>query len=782
MSAVGRRIRRLEDRRLLRGLGHFVDDVNRTGQLWMRVLRSTYAHAQIVNVKTDAALALPGVEKVLTGEDLAWVEPIPVRTRTEHQLDDFLQPVLARDRVRYVGEPVAIVLAEEAYLAEDAAELIEVEYEELRVTLEAREAVEEDAPQLRDGISNEAASLRMGYGDFEEVSRKAARVVKTEVRIGRHSAVPLETRGLVVEYDAGSDHLTVWGATKVPHFNRRLLSRLLGMPLSRISMKKSDAGGGFGVRGEFYPEDFLVPYLARETGRPVKWIEDRAEHLIATNHSREQVHKLEAAFDEEHRLLGLRDEVWHDNGAYVRTHGVIVADLTLAMLPGPYRVPAYEGTAHFALTNKTPCGTYRGPGRYESTFAREHLLDVAAAELGVDRLELRKINLLDPEEIPHKRELSTLSTDVVLDAGDYKGLLDKALRHSGFEDWEEEARKLREGGRLVGVGVGYFLEKSGLGPYEEATVEVDPTGSVRVLTGGASLGQGIETVLSQIAADQLEVPPEEIEVVHTDTDLLPDGVGSWASRSTVVGGSAVMLAAKATAEKALRVAAEMLEASPEDLYLESSRVKVTGSPDRSVSLQEIAAACDPESSAARGEEPGLGTRRTFSVDHMTYPYGVHLAQVEVDPETGGVEVRRYFIAYEVGRAVNPTLVEGQLIGGAAQGLGGALLEEFRYDESGQPLAATFIDYLEPTAAEVPRRVKTLLCEDAPSPDNPLGLKGAGEGGVVGCGAAIASAVENALGMPGSISALPASPGQIRDLVRRADKADFSTSILNPLSS
>src|ERR671920_623877 len=595
----------------------------------------------------------------------------------------------------------------------------------------------------------------------EEVFHNAARVVKTEVRIGRHSAVPLETRGLVVEYDAGSDHLTVWGATKVPHFSRRLLSRLLGMPLSRISMKKSDAGGGFGVRGEFYPEDFLVPYLARETGRPVKWIEDRAEHLVATNHSREQVHKLEAAFDEEHRLLGLRDEAWHDNGAYVRTHGVIVADLTLAMLPGPYRVPAYEGTAHFALTNKTPCGTYRGPGRYESTFAREHRLDVAATRLGVDRLELRKINLLETSELPHTRPLSTLGTDVVLDAGDYEGLLDKALGQSGFDGWEKEARELRAEGRLVGTGVGYFLEKSGTGPYEEAIVEIDPTGSVRVITGGASLGQGIETVLAQIAADQLSVPPEEIEVLHTETDLLPDGVGSWASRSTVVGGSAVMCAAKATAERALRVA---------------------GSPDKSVSLGEIAAACEPHSGLAEGEEPGLGARRTFSVDHMTYPYGVHLAQVEVDPETGGVEIRRYFVAYEVGRAVNPTLVEGQLIGGAAQGLGGALLEEFRYDESGQPLAATFIDYLEPTAAEVPRRVETLLCEDAPSPDNPLGLKGAGEGGVVGCGAAIASAIEDALGMPGAILALPANPAQIRDLVRRADKAHFSAAIPSSPSS
>ena len=765
MSAVGRRIGRLEDRRLLRGLGHFVDDVNRTGQLWMRVLRAPLAHARIESIDAEVALALPGVDAVLTGEDIEGVPPIPVRTATEHRLDEFLQPVLARERVRYVGEPVAVVLAEDPYLAEDAAELIEVGYEALPVALDARTADEADAPRLRDEASNEAATLSMGYGDVEEAFRRAARVVEAEVKIGRHSAVPLETRGLVAEYDRGADHLTIWGSTKVPHFNRRVLSRLMEMPLNRISMKKSDAGGGFGVRGEFYPEDFLVPYLARETGRPVKWIEDRQENLVATNHSREQTHRLRAAFDEENRLLGLRDEVWHDNGAYIRTHGIIVADLTLAMLPGPYRVPAYGGTAHVVLTNKTPCGTFRGPGRYESTFAREHLLDVAAAQLGVSRLELRRINLLDPSEIPHARGLSTLSTDVILDAGDYGGLLEKALLQSGFEDWEREVRELREEGRLVGTGVGYFLEKSGLGPYEEAAVEVDPTGSVRVLTGGASLGQGIETVLAQIAAEELEVRPEEIEVVHTDTDLLPDGVGSWASRSTVVGGSAVMLAAKATAEKALRVAAELLEASVDDLRLGESRVEVAGSPDRSLSLGEIAAACDPQRSAAMGEEPGLGARRTFSVEHMTYPYGVHLAQVEVDPETGGVEIRRYFVAYEVGRAINPTLVEGQLVGGAAQGIGGALLEEFAYDASGQPLASTFIDYLEPTAAEVPR-VGTLVCEDAPSPDNPLGVKGAGEGGVVGCGAAIASAVEDALGMPGEISSLPITPDRVRTLARR----------------
>ena len=766
MSAVGRRMDRLEDPRLLRGLGHFVDDVNRIGQLWMRVFRSPHAHARITSVRTEEALALPGVEAVLTGEDLAWARPIPVRTRTKHQLDEFLQPVLAHDRVRYVGEPIAVVLAEDPYLAEDAVELISVGYEELPVVLDARHAIEADDSRSEDGFEVEAATLSMGYGEAEEAFRRAVHVIEIEVKIGRHSGVPLETRGMVADYDAGSDHLTIWGATKVPHFNRRVLSQMLGMPLNRISMKKSDAGGGFGIRGEFYPEDFLVPYLARQTGRPVKWIEDRAENLVSANHSRDQVHRIAAAFDEEHRLLGLRDEVWHDNGAYIRTHGVIVPDLTLAMLPGPYRVPAYEGTAHVALTNKTPCGTYRGPGRYESTFAREHLLDVAAARLGVDRLELRRINLLETSELPHTRPLSTLGTDVVLDAGDYEGLLDKAIEQSGFDGWEKEARELRAGGRLVGTGVGYFLEKSGTGPYEEAIVEIDPTGSVRVITGGASLGQGIETVLAQIAADQLSVPPEEIEVIHTETDLLPNGVGSWASRSTVVGGSAVMLAAKATAEKALRVAAGLLEAATEDLRLESAGVWVAGSPDKSVSLGEIAAACEPHSGLAEGEAPGLGSRRTFSVDHMTYPYGVHLTQVEVDSETGGVDIRRYFVAYEVGRAVNPTLVEGQLVGGAAQGLGGALLEEFRYDDSGQPLAATFIDYMEPTAAEIPR-VETLVCEDAPSPDNPLGLKGAGEGGTVGCGAAIVSAVEDALEMPGTLTSLPVSPSKIRALLRES---------------
>src|SRR6185312_1480225 len=425
-------------------------------------------------------------------------------------------------------------------------------------------------------------------------------------------------------------------------------------------------------------------YLARALGRPVKWIEDRAEHLVATNHSRQQRRRLAGAFAADGELLELRDTVWHDNGAYVRTHGVVVAELTLSMLPGPYRVAAYEGRAHVALTNKTPCGTYRGPGRYEATFARERLLDAAADELGIDRLALRRRNLLTAGDLPHHRDLPVLGHPVEIDAGDFAGLLDAALERSGYEAWTREAAEARERGRAVGTGVAYFLEKSGGGGFERARVSVGADGRATVAAGGATLGQGIETVLAQVAADALGVDLADIDVTVGDTDLVSAGGGSWASRSTIFSGGAVRLAAEATAERARAVAAELLEAAPGDIRLEDGRAVIAGSGDRGVALAEIAAACDPTSAGRRGDEPGLTAARTFVDAPMTYPYGVHLAQVEVDPATGGVRVLRYFIAYEVGRAINPALVAGQLAGGAAQGLGGALMEAFAYDASGQP--------------------------------------------------------------------------------------------------
>ena len=740
--------RRREDDRLLRGAGHFVDDVDRPGQLWMRVVRSSAAHAKLLAVETERARELPGVHAVLSAADLPELPPIPLRLGPfEEDLDSFLQPPLARDRVRYVGEPVAVVCAEDPYLAEDAEDLVAVEYEELEPVLDAL-------------AGEPCTTLRRGFGDVEGAFARAAHVVSLEVKVGRHSAVPLETRGLVAEHHPGG--FTVWGMTKVPHFNRRFLAAALGVPAERVSIRRSDAGGGFGVRGELYPEDLLVPYLARALGRPVKWIEDRAEHLVATNHSREQLHRLEAAFDGEHRLLALRDELWHDNGAYLRTHGVVVPELTLSMLPGPYNLPAYEGTAHVVLTNKTPCGTYRAPGRYEGTFARERLLDAAAGELGIDRLELRRRNLLRPEELPHERPLPVLGHDVVIDVGDFPDLLDRAVEAAGFEAWQAEAEDARRDGRAVGCGIGVFMEKSGGGPYETARVRVMESGEVLVDSGATSLGQGVETVLATVVADVLGVSAETVSVVAGDTDMVGDGIGSWASRSTVMAGGAAHHAAEATAEQARRVAAELLEASPDDLVLGDGRLEVAGAPGRGVTLGEVAAACDPVSSARRGEAPGLGASRVFADAPMTYPYGVHLAQVEVDPDTGGVAVLRYFIGYEVGRAVQLRLVEGQLAGGAAQGIGGALLEEFRYGDSGQPLAASFIDYLLPTAAETPR-VGTLIREDAPSPGNPLGAKGAGEGGVTGAGAALAGAVDDALGLHGGVRAVPMSPDRVREL-------------------
>jgi aerobic carbon-monoxide dehydrogenase large subunit len=768
MGYVGSRVRRLEDPRLLAGTGSFADDEDRPGQLWMRVVRAQVAHAALTAVDASAALALAGVRAVLTGADLR-LPPIPVRVSPDpSQLRPYLQPVLARSQVRYVGEPVAVVVADDPYLAEDGADLVTVDYAELAPAGDARAACQPGAPQLFDQQPNEVAVVSASFGDVAAGFRAAAHVVKLDVTIGRQTAVPIEPRSMLAEWDEARRSLDIWGATKVPHFNRDVIAGVLGVPPARVRMHRCDAGGGFGVRGELYPEDILVAYLARLLGRPVKWTEDRAEHLVAVNHSRDQVHRIEGAFDAAGVLLAMRDEIWHDNGAYIRTHGLTVPELTVSMLPGPYRMAGFEATAHVAVTNKTPCGTYRAPGRYEGTFARERMLDAAAARLGIDPLELRRRNLLGPRELPCDRSLRALGTDVVLDEGDYPGLLDRTVAESGFASWVRDAGECRSAGRLVGTGAAVFLEKSGLGPYEAAEVRVDASGAVRVTVGGTSFGQGIETVLAQISADVLGVCLDQVSVVAGDTGLLGDGVGSWASRSTVVGGSAVRRAAEATAVLAREAAAVLLDADPAELRLAAGRVTVR-SPGRaagSVSLAEIAAAlADPP--AGLDLPPGpLGARREFAVDHMTYPYGVHLAQVEIDPGTGGVTVLRYFVGYEVGRAINPASVEGQLIGGALQGIGGALFEELAYSPDGQPLTASLIDYLLPSAGEAPE-VVTLVTEDHPSASNPLGAKGAGEGGIAAAGAAIASAVGDALGAPGSPARLPLTPERVCALIAAA---------------
>ena len=646
-----------------------------------------------------------------------------------------------------MGEPLAVVVGDDPYACEDAAELVEIDIADESAVLDARTA------------QNTAAELTRGYGDTDAAFAAAAHVVAIELAIGRHSGVPLEPRTLLVVPDPDRGALDIFGMTKVPVWNRDLLADMLGVDETLIRVHAVDAGGGFGVRGEFYPEDFLIPWLAAKTGRPVKWAEDRAEHLMAVNHSRQQYHRVAAAFTADGRMLGLADDIIQDNGAYCRTHGVAVPELTVAMLPGPYQVPAYRGRVRVVLTNKTPCGTYRAPGRFEGTAAREHLLDVAATQLGIDPIELRMRNLVRPTEMPHARPISTLGTDLILDTGDYPALLAAAVKEAGRLGYRDQARD-RPDGRLRGLGLAMFLEKSGLGPQETADVTVSRSGAVHVHSGGTSLGQGIETVLAQITADALGVNPRTVHVTAGDTAAQPFGAGSWASRSTAVGGSAVHQAALAVRERALQLAARMLEAAEEDLDLADGLVSVRGDPAIRLSLAEIAKAAAPASRYLKeGEPAGLSARRRFEVSHMTYPYGAHAAVVEVDPGTGQVRVLRYLVAYEVGRAINPMLVEGQLRGGVAQGIGGALLEEFGYDEAGQPQAITFIEYRLPTAAEIPP-VDVLLSQDAPSPGNPLGVMGAGEGGINAVGAAVANAVRDALGLAGGVGQLPLTPARV----------------------
>jgi carbon-monoxide dehydrogenase large subunit/6-hydroxypseudooxynicotine dehydrogenase subunit gamma len=757
VSVIGKSVPRKEDPRLLRGLGRFGDDVRRPGQLWARVVRSPAAHGVLHDVATSAACAVDGVVRVVTAPDLPGPLKIPVRLKVQGiDLSDHLQPVLAESRVRYVGEPLAVVVATDPYIAEDAAELVVPDIDELPASVDPA-----------DGTT--AAEFELGFGPVDQAFAAAAHIVELDFEIGRHSAVPLEPRTLLVDVDAATGALEIFGMTKVPVFNQGILARMLGIDETMVRVHACDAGGGFGVRGEFYPEDFLIPWLARTLRRPVKWTEDRAEHLVAVNHSRQQQHRIAAAFDAEGRILGLRDDVLHDNGAYCRTHGIIVPELTLAMLPGPYRVPAFGGRIRVVLTNKTPCGTYRAPGRFEGSVVREQLLDIAAGRLGLDRFELRRRNLLTPAELPCRRALSTLGTDVVLDDGDYPGLLAKAIsRASELGYLSEVDRRRAEGGR-AGLGVAVFLEKSGLGPYETADVAVSSGGMIRVHSGGTSFGQGIETALAQIAADVFDADPAMVTVVNGDTLLQPFGAGSWASRSTVVGGSAVHESAMAVRQRALQVAARMLEVPAGDLELRGGMLRVAGTAGGGVSLGEVAQACLPGSRYLRPEEPaGLSARRRFETQHMTYPYGVHLAVVAVDQGTGLVRVIRYLVAYEVGRAINPAMVAGQLRGGVAQGVGGALLEEFRYDEMGQPQAVTLMDYQLPTAAEVPV-VDVLVTQDAPAPGNPLGVKGAGEGGLAAAGAVLASAVRDALGIDASVERLPMTAARVRTLLERCEE-------------
>ena len=765
-TGIGASVVRLEDPPLVTGRGQFAGDLSFPRQLHMRVVRSPCAHGLLAGVETAAAKAVAGIVAVWTAQDIANLPLIDFREGPDEKLAPFRQPVLARDRVRYVGEPIAAVFANDVYIAEDAADLVAVAIKELPPVLDAAA----EPSEFAFGLRTEATLCHQGYGDAGAALAGAPTIVELTLSIGRHSGVPLETRGAIGRYDAARDVLELHGAAKVPHRNREQLARMFGRSTAAMHCFESHVGGGFGIRGEIYPEDILVLAAALRLGRPVKWIEDRREHLMAANHSRQQRHELRAAFDKEGRLLAIDDRFYHDQGAYIRTHGTRVAETSCGILPGPYRLPHYRIDGHFRLTNKTPAATYRAPGRYEVNFVRERLMDVAARQLGLSRVEIRRRNLLKPSDMPHARPLVALSDEVVLDSGNYPLLLDKALAHCGWDRLEREVKERRSGGELAGLGIAIYVEKSGLGPTDGARVHVHSSGDVEVITGGASVGQGFETVIAQVCSERLGIDYRKVRVVHGRTDRIEYGIGAHATRATVMTANAVAVAAQKVRSMALDMAGQLLQVDVASLAVAGGNIVRRAAPaDPLIGLGDIAHHLRPTSPSRGGRNPGLSAEGWCDVSHMTYPYGVQVAVVAIDRDTGAVRIEKMVIAYDIGRAINPMLVHGQLVGGLAQGLGGALFEEFQYDERGQPLSVTLADYLLPTVTDVPP-VDVLLTEDAPSPGNQLGIKGAGEGGIAGAGAVIASAVDDALGGMGTVTQLPIRPPLLKAMIDAAERA------------
>ncbi|MFT7570839.1 MAG: carbon-monoxide dehydrogenase large subunit [Paracoccaceae bacterium] len=746
---IGERVLRLEDGPLLAGTGTFAADWSFPETLHMRVVRANVAHGVITGIDTSAAEAMDGVVAVWTPADVADIPLIDFRATKYTGLEAYKQPVLARERVRYVGEPVAVVFAENPYTAEDAANLVFVDIDELPAITDATAAPVEFLP----GHDTEATIIEKGYGDVDAAFSDADDVVELDLRIGRHSGVPLECRGGLARVDPETGILEFYGATKRPHPNRDLIAKTLGLDPAKVNLFGGDVGGGFGIRGELYPDDFLLCAAALRLGRPVRWIEDRREHLLTANHSRQQRHQVRAAIDAEGRILAIDNRFYHDQGGYLRTHGVRVPDMTAGLALGPYQVPAYRVAGHVRLTNKTPAATYRAPGRYEGTFVRERLLDAIAAKVGLDPIEARRRNLIPETDIPFARPLDALEVDVVLDSGDYAGLLDKALADFGWDGIQTSLKARRATGEAVGAGLGFFVEKSGLGPTDKVRVEADEHGGITVVCGASNLGQGVVTVLAQICAGTLGVAYTDVDVVHGRTDVIDEGYGSHASRTTVMTGEATRVATVALREKLIALAATRLQADAAliEIVDNAARHTETGA---SIALADVVAAAGDGIVSAEGR---------YDTTHMNYPYGVHAAVVAVDRETGIATVEKFMIAYDIGCAINPMLVDGQLQGGLAQGIGGALFEEFTYDDTGQPLSSTFADYMMPGATEVPG-ADILLTEDAPSPLNPLGIKGAGEGGINAVGAAIASAIDDAIGKRGAVTELPVTPRRLMGLI------------------
>jgi len=760
---IGDRLLRKEDPRLVQGRGRYVGDIALPGMLHAAIVRSPHANARIGAIDTARALKIPGVVAVLTAADLGdAARPLPI-VPPHAALCGKNFRLLAGDRARFVGEAVAVVVAESCYAAEDAREQVDVAWEPMP-------AVQDPAApgfgRVHDDIPNNLAGrVNLARGDVAAALKAAPHRASLTLSIGRAGGQPMETRGLVAEYNAMAGLLTVCASTQVPHQVRQFICELLGLEPHRVRVLAPDVGGGFGAKLIVYPEDVLIPLLALRLGRPVRWLEDRVEHMLTATQERTQRHTVEVGFDAEGRFLALRDHFTHDTGAYT-PRGLVVPLLSASMLAGPYRIPNVEVTFDSVYTNRVPVTPYRGAGQPQAVFVIERVMDLIARETGRDRAAVRAANLVQPAEMPYDVGLPNYrgSGNVIYDSGDYPVVLRHALEMSDYEWLSKECARAREEGRLLGVGVACYVELTGVGPFEAATVRADAAGRITVFTGVSSQGQGLETTLAQVAAGELGVTPEEVSIVGGDTLGINQGIGTFASRAAVVGGSAVALAARELHAKIMHLAAQALGVAEDEIQQHGKVFAERAHPEHRVDLGRLASAA-AMASAASGVAPGLEATHFFQPPDIAYSSGAHVALVEVDSEAARVRVVGYWVSHDSGRLINPTIVEGQIHGAVALGIGSALLEEIQYDAAGQPLGGSYMDYAMPRSDDVPSVAIDHL--ETPSPLNPLGVKGVGESGSLPVAAVVASAVENALSGSGTwVDAMPLTAGALRRLLWR----------------
>jgi len=746
---VGQRVKRTEDPRLIQGLGHYVDDIRLPDTLHVAFLRSIHAHARIRKVETREAKSSPGVVAVYTGAELGTkIGPVPCAAAIPGLKVPDHRP-LARDRVYFVGHPVAAVVAADAYAARDAVDKIEVDYEELPAVVDAEKAAKGGPFVHQHFGTNIAYKLTAGEGDIEAALRSAEKVIKQRILNQRLAPVAMEPRGVLARYLPGEQELTLWSSTQIPHLLRTQLALMLGIPENKLRVITPEVGGGFGSKLNVYGEEALLGWIAMQLGKPVKWIETRRENLQATIHGRDQVGQIEVGCKKDGTLTGIRYNVIADLGAYHQLLTPAIPTLTGLMLSGAYKIPVIQINVTGVFTNKMATDAYRGAGRPEATYVVERALDLVAAELGMDPVEARRRNFPAPHEFPFKT-----ATGLFYDSGNYQAALDKALKLADYKKLRAEQKKAREEGRLVGIGVSSYVEICALGPsaampaggWESATVRVEPTGKVTILTGASPHGQGQETSFAQIAADELGVDINDITVIHGDTAIVQYGIGTFGSRATAVGGTAVLVALQKLKEKATRIAAHMLKSDPARVVFGESRFSLAaGGPagdGKGVTLQDVALAAHLAKDLPPDTEPGLSATYFYEPKNFTFPFGTHICAVEVDRETGEVKITRYVAVDDCGKVINPMLVDGQVQGGIAQSVGQALYEEVVYDEQGQLVTGTLMDYAVPKAAMMPRF--ELERTETPSPVNPLGVKGVGEAGTIGATPAIVGAVVDAL--------------------------------------